>query len=513
MLKKINKISTLKVNLISNYFASVVIAILSILFVPIYLRYIGAEGYGLIGVFASLQVILSVLEGGLGGALTKEIAHHSANASLNGNKIRDLVKTLGTVYWILALIIGVIAVCLSPIIAQYWVKPVNLNYNQIVNVFILLSLALIFNLPIGFYSGGFMGLQKHLILNVLKLTFTVIKNGGSVLVLMNCNDKLQAFFIWNLGVNITHAIILKFTLWQCIPKGTRKAEFNKQELRDVWKFAMGITGISITALILTQVDRIILSKMLPLNQFGFYSLASSITVIIYQIIQPINQSFFPKFVGLTSKEQNSELIKIYRLSFQVVSLLIVPATLIVVFYSRELLFFLTSDFNVTQDTWLILSVLALGTGLNALLNIPYQLSLAFSWTKYAFYQNILLIILMTPLTIWLTLEKGALGGAISWLILNLIMVNIGSIVIHQRILKTELKTWYIYGFVLPIITNVVYLWIFKTIFILDQTHKIVNLGIICCFGLFCVITNSIMLPEIRTRLHAMFFKKKLKIES
>ena len=57
-----------------NYFSSGLNVILSIIFVPIYLNYLGAEGYGLIGVFASLQGILSVLDAGLGGALSREIA-------------------------------------------------------------------------------------------------------------------------------------------------------------------------------------------------------------------------------------------------------------------------------------------------------------------------------------------------------------------------------------------------------------------------------------------------------
>ena len=62
------------------------------MFVPIYLRYIGPEAYGLIGVFASLQVVLSLLDSGLSTTLNKEIASLSV-LSNSQQQIRNLVKT------------------------------------------------------------------------------------------------------------------------------------------------------------------------------------------------------------------------------------------------------------------------------------------------------------------------------------------------------------------------------------------------------------------------------------
>ena len=142
MFPRLDKISTLKVNLFSNYVSNIIIAVLGIIFVPIYLRYLGAETYGLIGVFISLQVMLSVLDGGLGTALTKEIAYRISQINSPENRIGNLVKSLGTVYWVIAIAIGIIAIALSPLIASYWVKPVTLTYSDIVTAFMLLGLNL-----------------------------------------------------------------------------------------------------------------------------------------------------------------------------------------------------------------------------------------------------------------------------------------------------------------------------------------------------------------------------------
>lgn len=493
--------------LFTNYFSSVLNIILSIVFVPIYLKYIGAEGYGLIGVFASLQGVLSLLDAGLGGALAREIALRSGITDFDTNKTADLVKTLGSIYWLIALVIGIIAVSVAPLLANYWVKPVLLSSTQIVNVFILLGCSLIFYFPIGFYSGGMIGLQKQLILNILKVFFAILKYFGSLFVLIFCEDKLQAFFVWNLIINFMQAITFKYALWHCLPKRTRKPVFSKLELQSVWKYAAGLTGISIAALILGQLDRVILSKTLSLEQFGYYSLAGSIVVLIYQVIQPINQTFFPKFTNLVLPDKKHELRKMYQLAYQIVSLMIIPIMLILAIFSRELLFFLTHDLTISNATWLPLSIMALSVGLNSLLNIPYQLTLAFGWTKFALFQNIGMIIILTPLMIWLTINFGAVGGASSSLILNGIWVLILPFVIHRKILFKEASKWYLFGFFIPFVLNGLFLLAFKYFISLNIENRISNVFLIAIGGVICLLINIFVLSEIKIKSKEILVKK------
>ena len=67
-----------KINIISNFAGRSVAAILSIVFVPIYLRYLSVEMYGIIGFFASIQAFLFLLDGGISPTLNREVARLSA---------------------------------------------------------------------------------------------------------------------------------------------------------------------------------------------------------------------------------------------------------------------------------------------------------------------------------------------------------------------------------------------------------------------------------------------------
>ncbi len=63
------KIYSTKVNVIANFVGNFWIAFLSIVFVPIYLHYIGIESYGLIGIFSSIQAFIILLDFGLSPTL------------------------------------------------------------------------------------------------------------------------------------------------------------------------------------------------------------------------------------------------------------------------------------------------------------------------------------------------------------------------------------------------------------------------------------------------------------
>lgn len=52
----------LKRNLIANYLGQAWRALMGLAFIPLYIHYLGIEAYGLIGLFATLQVCLGLLD-------------------------------------------------------------------------------------------------------------------------------------------------------------------------------------------------------------------------------------------------------------------------------------------------------------------------------------------------------------------------------------------------------------------------------------------------------------------
>ena len=65
-------------NVVANYIGSFCQALLGFLFVPLYIKYLGIESYGLIGLSVSLSALLRLADLGLSSTLSREFARCSA---------------------------------------------------------------------------------------------------------------------------------------------------------------------------------------------------------------------------------------------------------------------------------------------------------------------------------------------------------------------------------------------------------------------------------------------------
>lgn len=502
MLKKLFENTSLKANVIANFIGSGWSALIGLIFIPLYLKYIGAEGYGLIGIFASVQTVIFLLDSGLSTTLNKELAKLNVlpNTQL---QICNLVKTLGNIYWIMSIIAGLIALCLSPLIARYWVTPENLSIETITWAFALLSISIVFQFSTGFYSGGLLGLQRQVLLNVLRIVFATIRSFGALLVLIYFSKSVLAFFGWNLIVAIFQAFSFKFILWHYLPKSNSNPKFDVQELKKIWRFAIGMLGINFTAILLTQTDKIILSKILTLEQFGYYTIACTLGLLISQIITPITQSYFPKFSALISLNRIEELKNLYHHGSQMISILVLPVTFIMIFYSKELIFIWTSDMVTVENTWLITAVYAFGTGLNGLINIPYTLTLSYGWTKLGLYQNIVYLIIMIPLTIFYAFKFGALGGALSWVTINTLYILITPSLIHNRLLKGELANWYWKDTFKPFLGSFITVALCKYLIPKTTYSNVVELLLIILVGVLSFIFTVSLTDKLKYKLYSI----------
>ena len=83
----------LKRNLLANYLGQAWAALMGLAFVPLYIKYLGIEAYGLIGLFAVLQAWLSLLDMGMTPTLGREMARFTGGIHSN-ESIRDLLRSI-----------------------------------------------------------------------------------------------------------------------------------------------------------------------------------------------------------------------------------------------------------------------------------------------------------------------------------------------------------------------------------------------------------------------------------
>ena len=499
--------SLLKKNIAANFAGSIWSAIMGLVFIPLYIKFMGIEAWGLIGIFATLQIIFGLLDMGLSSTLNREMARLSA---LSGKEqdIRNLVRTLELIYWSITIFVGITAVSLSPLIAHHWIQAGQLSLKTIEQALLIMGSVIALQLPIGFYSGGLMGLQKQVLLNIINAGMATLRGVGAILILWLFSPTIQAFFLWQIVISIANIFLLAFFFWRGLPLSKEKAIFQKQLLKGIWRFAAGMSIISVLAVILTQMDKVILSKMLSLEMFGYYMLASMVAMSLGRLFTPVFFSIYPKFTQLVAINDPNGLKEFYHKSCQFMSVLILPLAIVIALFSYEIIFLWTQNPVTAEKTHLLVSILICGTALNGLTNPPYALQLAFGWTGLPVYANFVAVILFVPLIIFMAAFFGALGGAISWLVLNIGFVTFWIPVMHKRLLLREKWRWYWQDVCVPLVAST-FVAGFGRVFITKSLPQFMMLPYLIIILVLTLTIASIVTPVTRTWLFEHLLKIKL----
>ena len=291
---------------------------------------------------------------------------------------------------------------------------------------------------------------------------------------MYVSSSILGFLVWFLVISILQAISFRYALWYFLsrPGSNIKAIYRKSILQQIWRFAAGLTVISLTSILLTQIDTIILSKILSLKQFGYYTLAYTIGSFLYMIVSPVSQSYFPKFSALITENKYDELVKVYHQSCQLVTILVLPFGLFLAIFSKELLLVWTHNSETVLNTYQLVSLVTLAITIHCLMFMPYMLCLAYKYTKLALYMNLMILAIMIPGTALSAIYFGGIGGATCWLSINLIYLFVNPSLVHRKFLKSETFNWYWEDTLRPILGCLVFFLAIK-FFFFRQEHPFV----------------------------------------
>ena len=121
---------SLKKNVVANYLGQGWSGLIGLAFVPLYIKYLGIEAYGLIGIFALLQAWLTLLDMGLTPTLNREMARFTAGAH-TPQSIRDLLHSLEIICFGAAVLIGLLIWAVSGWLASDWLRADKLPVETV----------------------------------------------------------------------------------------------------------------------------------------------------------------------------------------------------------------------------------------------------------------------------------------------------------------------------------------------------------------------------------------------
>ncbi len=364
-----------------------------------------------------LQALLGLVDAGMSQALVREFALRFDKTDSGRRDSSALLFGFERIYWVFALLAGLIAILLASSIASHWLKlsglSVELGRHAIYGAAVIFAC----QFPGSVYRSVLVGAQAQVVLNVIVLSSAMIRHIGGVVVVLAW-PTLYAYLLWQVLTVLLETLVRGSLAWKTIGVSRNQAVWRVRELYSVLGSVVGMSGAVWLGALTTQMDKIVLSRMASIEQFGYYTIASTVAIGALQLIYPLVQAVLPRAIQL--KEEPIVLRQLYVKLLAMIALVALIGGLVFVNAGKWLLQAWLGSSAMVESIYPVLLVLLIGTTLNAFYNIGYINWLVHEKIRRVFQVNALSFLISLILLPTLVASQGVIGAAVGWLTMNVI---------------------------------------------------------------------------------------------
>ncbi|WP_429192652.1 oligosaccharide flippase family protein [Aeromonas salmonicida] len=432
----------IKKNAIANYIGQIYLAILGIAIVPFYVERLGAEGYGLVGFFALLQGGMQLLDMGISTMLARE-ASRSRFDLVEAFRFKRLQQLILILFALIACIVAVLSFGAREWLATSWLKT-SLPKETVIFALSCIIISVCIRWQSGPLRSTLMGLERQVQLNVVNIVMATFRFPGSVVVLILTQDSIEAFFQYQIVISCLEF----FGLWIIVKKYIPSKEAIPlpdweflSSIKSTLKFSLGIAFTSAVWVLITQLDKLLLSSLLPLKEYGYFTMAVTAAGGISLLSGPLSQAVSPRLAALHAQNNKSEIVSVYRSASRVMAMIIAPVSILMGVFSREVVYIWTGSWVISDNVAPIMHWYAWGNGALALTGLSYYLQCAYGNIRLHVIGNVIFALTIIPAIYFSTKYFGAVGAAKVWCISNVIFMIVWSGVVHRCFMPNQHTRW------------------------------------------------------------------------
>lgn len=433
---------SLKRNILANYASQIYVMLIGILMVPAYIVYMGAEAYGLVGFFTMLQMWFQLLDMGLTPTMARETARFNGSA-IDALALRRLLRALEGIFIGIA-VLGAAAMMLgSDFITNSWLKVQQLPVEEVQHAIMLMAVIVALRWVSGLYRGAIGGFEHLVWLSGFNIAVATARFLLVIPVFILVGSSPTEFFSYQLLVAVVELVVVVVQTYRLMPKvaAEQRIPWQWKPLRGVLKFSLSMAFTSSVWVLVTQTDKLLLSKLLSLTDYAYFTLAVLVASGVMVISGPISGALLPRMTKLNVERDEVGLIRLYRNATQLVGVIAIPTSLVLALFSEQVLWAWTGDANIVQNAAPILELYAMGNGVLALGAFPYYLQFAKGDLKLHLIGNVLFLMLLIPSLILATIHHGVIGAGYAWLGSNIVYFLVWSPIVHKRFIKGLHMKW------------------------------------------------------------------------
>jgi len=429
-------LTALKPNIIFNTLGNAWLGLLTLATTPIQVHFLGVEAFGFVGLISVLQVLLGTLDLGISATVTKVVA---GDQSAGRSASSDAVNTACSAYWIIALFISILLWWNSARVTAFWLSRTSLEPATVELGIQILAVYLGLRWPVAFYTGVISGLQRMEVLNLIKASVLTLRHIGGIVVLFFAPD-LVMFLVWFAFSSAVELVVYATVTYRLLPTLRRWPYFSLASFKDIWRYSAAMNLIALSALVLSQADRLAVTKFLSLEALGYFSIAYSASSVISLVQSAINNASFPAFAHSFSTGQRADLLSRYGKASQLMGLVVALPCFALIFFGQKILQYWISA-SVADEAAVAMAWLALGFFFNAAVSNAYMAAVACDQPSLPLKVNLLALVFYLPLLYWLVHQYGIIGAAAAYASLNAYYLFTLVPLVQTKVMRQGMGVW------------------------------------------------------------------------
>lgn len=411
-------------------------ALIGLFILPYYLRLMGDEAFGLVGIFLLVQSLIQLLDFGITPTCSRQVALFKSGTKTS-TEVWANVRPIETL--MLFSCIGVVALgwAFKRDIAEIWFTSKHFTGSYLGNCLFLMIFSGAIRWLAGIYRGTLFGLEKHTTFNLLTAAITTLRFVCVIPFMIYVETSILTFLYYQAFLAVVELLVFGLITYSSIPGIMTRLSPDKGEFRALLALAKSTGILSVIWIISNNIDKAILSKLLNLNEFGRVSLAISAASALYMLLPLLNQVVQPRYTVIAATQPHCKLVDFHYQVSIVLSAVLVTAAIAAAMNSEPLLLLWINDSTVVSQISLLFSLYIFANALSVVTLPAFLIQFAQGNIDLHVKGNIVFLLLSIPTIFLAAIWHGATGLAWTLVVSRLLYLSIWITKVHRQILTDK----------------------------------------------------------------------------
>lgn len=342
-------------NTFYNYISNGLIIGLNLLMIPLFLKVLGKEAFGVWQTILSIISFASVLNFGLGNGLRNLITKLSVN-----DKQNEIGSAIGATFIKTSKIVLISSIILLPV-AYFFLKPEQLFVNRIISTneislsFFIFLFFFLLNIVLCLSNSIAYGLQKSYLTGIVQFINLLICYCSIVVLDRYITINLiHVSFIFG----ITQSLSYLFFLFYQNRYFKLKIDLKKKyDLNETSKLSLNFFVVQLLALLYLSIDNFVISSTLGASQTAEFSVVNKIFFSLIGLFSVLLIHFWNSVTEAYLKNEIKWIFKTIK-NLYFISFGFFLGGLFISFFSENILslWLSSNDFNISSKTFYMFSI-------------------------------------------------------------------------------------------------------------------------------------------------------------